>query len=288
MKPLKLPSTAALEDKTLKTLCKAAVWGPHHSIWQSAYDSYRLEKGDPWKVVPAVFATNANDIEAIAAAQRDLYRTRSGSGPLARIRSTKGLTCCPMCGSHHHGTLDHYLPRDSFPEFSILPSNLVPACPYCNSSVKKALYKGARSPERFIHPYFDTIAKDPIWYVEILPPYEAARFKAQVSGTVPQTEQQMVRFHLDHILGSIFLDYVETQWSLLPSLILEMADPEEPISEYIVKNLIDRHLRETVITSSINGWRTAFIRGVIMDQRLITFLVDRVTKARAIVPQKDI
>lgn len=275
MKPLKLPSTAVLEDKTLKTLCKATEWTAHHPAWQAAYDTYRLEKGNPWKVVPAAFATDTAEIETIAAAQRDFYKKRSGGGPIARIRKTRGLTCCPMCGSHHHGTLDHYLPRESFPEFSILLSNLVPACPYCNSGVKKGWYRGAASPERFIHPYFDTLAKDPIWYVEILPPFEAARFRTQVAGSVLPSDRQMVRFHLDHILGDVFLDYVETQWSLLPSLINERADPKEPISEPVVTSWLAGHLRETIVTSGVNGWRTALLRGVNADQKAIAFLAGR-------------
>lgn len=284
MIPLKLPFTAAQEDKTLEALCKVPEWIAHHPAWQGAYEKYRLEKGNPWKVGPAAFSTDAAEIKSISEAQRKFYRKRSGGGPLAQIRRTPGLLCCPMCGSHHPGTLDHYLPRESFPEFSILPCNLVPACPHCNSGVKKGRYKGASVPERFLHPYFDTLAKDPIWHVQVRPPFEAARFKPQVAGSVAPAGVSMVRFHLDHILGAVFQDYASTQWSLLPTLIHGWADPSEPISEPAVASQLADHLRDTAVTSGVNGWRTALLRGVAADQKAIAFLTARAASLRALAP----
>lgn len=61
---------------------------------------------------------------------------------------------CPLCGIGEPDTLDHYLPKDEFPEFSILSKNLIPVCGPCNSSYKglKWLDKGKRI---FIHTYYD-------------------------------------------------------------------------------------------------------------------------------------
>jgi hypothetical protein len=281
MTPLKPPSKAEQEDKTLATLCKAPEWVAHYAAWQAAYEMYRLEKGDPWKIAPAVFATDSVEITRIAEAQRAFYKSRSSSGPLQRIRRTPGLLCCPMCGSQHPGTLDHYLPRESFPELSILPCNLIPACPHCNSGVKKGLYRGTASPERFIHPYFETLAKGPIWHVEIQPPFEAARFRPQVADSVPSCDRPMVQFHLDHILGEVFHDYISTQWSRLPVLIHGWAVPNEPITQQSVASQLADHLRDTAVTSGGNGWRTALLRGVTASQDAIVFLAGRATKVAA-------
>ncbi len=272
MTPLALPSNAEREDRTLATLCKAPEWAAQHATWQAAYEMYRLEKGDPWKITPAVFGTDPAEIDKIAEAQRGFYKSRSSGGPIQRIRKTPKLLCCPMCGSQYPGTVDHYLPRKSFPEFSILPCNLIPACPYCNSGVKKEMYKGNTSPERFIHPYFDTLAREPIWDVEIRPPFEAARFRPQVAGTVSSTDRPMVQFHLDHILGEVFQDFVSTQWSQLPLLIHSGADSSQPITELSVAKQLAGNLRDAAITDGVNGWRTAFLRGVAASQDGIRFL----------------
>jgi len=62
---------------------------------------------------------------------------------------------CPFCGGI--GTprnLDHFLPKTHFPQFSILPCNLVPACRDCNMDGKAHAY--ATTPEdQIIQPYVD-------------------------------------------------------------------------------------------------------------------------------------
>lgn len=62
---------------------------------------------------------------------------------------------CPFCGGVGTPTnLDHFLPKAEFPQFSILPLNLVPACRDCNLGSKKAAY--AKTAEtQTIHPYLD-------------------------------------------------------------------------------------------------------------------------------------
>jgi len=46
------------------------------------------------------------------------------------IGAERGM--CPMCAERTASVLDHYLPRAAYPEFSILPINLVPVCWDCN------------------------------------------------------------------------------------------------------------------------------------------------------------
>lgn len=62
---------------------------------------------------------------------------------------------CPFCGGI--GTprnLDHFLPKDSFPQFSILPYNLVPSCRDCNMDGKGSKFATAPE-EQVIQPYLD-------------------------------------------------------------------------------------------------------------------------------------
>lgn len=62
---------------------------------------------------------------------------------------------CPFCGGL--GTpknLDHFLPKTKFPQFSVFPSNLIPACLDCNLDSKKTSY-ASTAEEQTLHPYFD-------------------------------------------------------------------------------------------------------------------------------------
>lgn len=62
---------------------------------------------------------------------------------------------CPFCGGI--GTprnLDHFLPKTFYPQFSVLPSNLVPSCRDCNMDGKAQNF-AKNAEEQIIQPYSD-------------------------------------------------------------------------------------------------------------------------------------
>ncbi|WP_139824017.1 hypothetical protein [Lonsdalea britannica] len=61
---------------------------------------------------------------------------------------------CPYCGISEPSTLDHYLPKETYPEFSVLSKNLIPICSVCNTIYKKSKFL-CNNQRIFIHPYYD-------------------------------------------------------------------------------------------------------------------------------------
>lgn len=62
---------------------------------------------------------------------------------------------CPFCGGiGTPRTLDHFLPKAHFPQFSVLPMNLVPSCRDCNMD-EKGHEIPTRTEDQIIHPYVD-------------------------------------------------------------------------------------------------------------------------------------
>lgn len=62
---------------------------------------------------------------------------------------------CPYCGGiGRPRNLDHYLPKANFPQFSVLPWNLVPACRDCNMEDKTTTYATIAG-DQIIQPYLD-------------------------------------------------------------------------------------------------------------------------------------
>jgi hypothetical protein len=59
----------------------------------------------------------------------------------------------PLCGQRDVKTLDHYLPKDDFPELAVFPGNLTPSCFGCNHA--KLNYRAEEADDRLFHPYFD-------------------------------------------------------------------------------------------------------------------------------------
>lgn len=252
---VKHPADAEAEDEKLKSILKKAHFAPHAVAWAQAYKDYRQAKGDPWQLEAVAFTPS------IRQQQLDLYETRRNGGPLRRIRATKGLKNCPMCGSPTIGTLDHYLPKDSFPEFSVMPSNLLPTCSMCNSGGKGRIFKGTAPGERFLHPYYDTVGSGAIWRVLVNAPYKAATFTAVPEPSLPHQQASTMSFHLQNVLGLAFLTHAETYWDALPEdLATVMRDQDVDASE-----AWQRELKTATRTMGLNGWRTALLRGVIAD-----------------------
>lgn len=77
---------------------------------------------------------------------------------------------CPLCGRGVVFTLDHNLPKASYPDLTITPANLIPACQDCNKAKTQAF--PAIQSEETLHPYFDNVDGE-IWLrarvVEVAP-----------------------------------------------------------------------------------------------------------------------
>lgn len=62
---------------------------------------------------------------------------------------------CPYCGGiGNPRNLDHYLPKGHYPQFSVLPINLIPSCRDCNMDGKGDSF-AVNEPEQILHPYLD-------------------------------------------------------------------------------------------------------------------------------------
>lgn len=122
---------------------------------------------------------NTSSLESITAAPRlgavknDLHscftgKTKNLKAIFKKIEDSQTpglLKWCPYCGLTKPNSFDHYLPKESFPEFSITPLNLVSCCTTCNSSKgEKWLNKNAE--RLFLHFYADDIPETQFLFAE--------------------------------------------------------------------------------------------------------------------------
>lgn len=80
--------------------------------------------------------------------------------PIAAVR-------CPFCGISEASTLDHYLPKELHPLYSVYSRNLVPCCAKCNSRKSTKIVLEDVGVRRFFHPYYDTIPVEPFLGVTV-------------------------------------------------------------------------------------------------------------------------
>ncbi|HMJ78849.1 MAG TPA: hypothetical protein VK507_22890 [Iamia sp.] len=129
---------------------RAALIGAEPRI-AAAYAAYSVPGPDP--IAP--IATTIPEAEALKSNFRALDEGRALATVRSALFDAVPLLRCPYCGTGIATTLDHYLPKARFPEFSILGVNLVPSCGRCNLKKLSALpYRAGR---RIRHVYFDEL-----------------------------------------------------------------------------------------------------------------------------------
>ncbi|ANC41889.1 hypothetical protein A6V27_16680 [Hafnia alvei] len=74
---------------------------------------------------------------------------------LLKRRNEHELSFCPYCGNPMiPDTLDHFIPKGKWPEFSIFPNNLVPQCRGCAPVKGEHYYCNENNLAMFIHPIY--------------------------------------------------------------------------------------------------------------------------------------
>lgn len=87
----------------------------------------------------------ADHLSATRGAARAVYNAIKNAAP---------NKLCPLCSIGSVAHVDHHLPKSRYPDLSVLPLNLVPACHFCNDT-KKARFPRTKGEQTF-HPYYDS------------------------------------------------------------------------------------------------------------------------------------
>lgn len=103
---------------------------------------------------------------------------------------------CPYCSLNQNPDLDHYLPKDRYPEFSLHGHNLIPICPQCNRK-KKTTIKTRQGGRYFLHAAFEPSIDQPILEASIdySSPVPAVAYRIDDKGALPAPELEIVERH---------------------------------------------------------------------------------------------
>jgi len=85
---------------------------------------------------------------------------------ITTVLDNRAMNTCQYCTITPIGSLDHIIPKDEFPEFSVNPKNLLPACTTCNSH-KSENWKGSNK-TLFLNLYTDVLPSEQYLYVDIV------------------------------------------------------------------------------------------------------------------------
>jgi len=216
------------------------------------------------------FYTDSDD-EAVARKKSliNLYSPEEGRFPydlIYRLRHENGLLLCPFCGElGRPRTLDHYLPKNKFPEFSVNLANLVPMCDWCQGE-KSETYLTDEKGKKFFHPYFDDVDK-PLFYLSFSPPYSSPVIDVVLEEGLTDDEIGLL---LSHLAGVSFLPrykkYFETKYISVLRNAVKVRGAGRAVREDFA------YLLTVAQYDSLNSWDAILYRSILGDDRLIDYL----------------
>lgn len=172
---------------------------------------------------------------------------------------------CPFCGDiGQTKNLDHFLPKAHFPEFSVMPLNLVPSCRDCNMGEKGQNY-ATREDEQTIHPYVDkNIFFAEQWvYAEYINENDGAlRFYVRCPDAWNQEDKNRAENHFNSLsLANRYsleagkhLSEIIDQWNAFKTMMLNIDANFTP--QQIKDNFVNANMKPIINSNQFpNHWK---------------------------------
>lgn len=185
-------------------------------------------------------------------------------------RNDHGLLVCPFCGNPiAPDTLDHFMPKDDWPEFSINPNNLVPQCRDCAPTKSSKYFCGDSETAIFLHPmYSDLLSKFKfkidVSFDEVS---EAVSFSLRLlrPDTVNERETAKVKKHLRSLnLNQRIQIYCRREFKKWKKMLAVRSFP--------IEEALNQRIKERAETERSRDWKTALYKGMLDNQDLMAYL----------------
>jgi len=171
---------------------------------------------------------------------------------------------CPYCGILTPNSIDHYIPKDTYPEYSVLAINLVPCCIQCNG--KKSEFWKLDTGRGIINYYLDSIPNEEYLSCSV-------KFEEKIPRAIYSISN-------DNGINSALFSIIETHYERLDLLnrFSESSNDEitntldsihsftENSSQKEIKSMLnDSHSRKT-LRYGVNHWKCALLKGLAQSQ----------------------
>ncbi|MGL5485867.1 MAG: hypothetical protein ACRDC6_06205 [Shewanella sp.] len=250
------------------------------------HQAYFLRIKDAWRarvLAYIEFGGNSEFIEAwdemndpsVHGRFKNLYLSpaeQSVQKPLLEKLRSRELDYCPACGEDGTpNTLDHYLPKDVFPEFSITIVNLFPMCDICQGA-KGVKINDDEGKRLFIHPYFDDFIDQQVIILDINGPFNApASIELRPHPDIGRELQDLIARHITKLeIPARYYRYFQNNYLRLLRLVGKMRAKGLDIREQI------EIFRDMALEKSINSWSYIFYDSVLCNEDLMEYLSNEV------------
>lgn len=188
---------------------------------------------------------------------------------------------CPYCGINAHDLLDHYAPRKIFPQFSVFPLNLVPACSKCNTD-KGVIWLDETGERRIVSVYHDLVPAD-CQYIFASVAMRAngvprLRYRVSPPRTLAPALRKRIRSHYASLdLCHRFTEVVDTTVSEARTSLMSSRVTERTTARLCLSGM---HRQKSEVYG-LNHWQTVAVQALLASD---PFLDAVIADVRAIVP----
>lgn len=168
---------------------------------------------------------------------------------------------CPYCSLNQNPDLDHYLPKDRYPEFALHGRNLIPICPQCNRK-KKTTVKTKQGGRYFLHASFEPSIDQPILEasVDYSRPVPAVTYRIDDHGGLPDEELSIAERHFAKL--GLADRYRKRAHGALSSL----RNSLRGTSAVAIAQALDFKIGAAGVGKPHNDWEAALYRAVDQDR----------------------
>lgn len=246
-----------VSDQRRATATRHRLAAAQNAIYAS-YASYENAPGNLAILTPA--RTDPATRDDLAGNYR--YLLRSAKQVRASIFQANKGGRCPLCGQGQASTLDHYLPTEAFPEFSIFPLNLVPACYDCNQR------KGTRYADEgaaiFLHAYLDEVPTDEQFLfadVSVCDGNPLVTFSVSPPASMRNDLAQRIQSHFNELaLGAYYMVEAINEISERSGVLKQLIDSGATGDD--VRDYLQVEAASVAQDKGVNFWRYALLHGM--------------------------
>ncbi len=185
-------------------------------------------------------------------------------------RNSHGLTDCPFCGYPFvPDTLDHFIPKNSWPEYSIFDNNLVPQCRGCAPTKSEKYYCDTINKALFIHPIYSDLLSRIKFVINVdynrLMTKPAFSIRLVKIGDVDVESLTRIRTHLSELkVKSRILLFCDREYRGWKNKLTK--------KRFDIRAALSQRLEEVTAGAQGKDWRTSLYSGILNNEALIQFL----------------
>ena len=234
--------------------------------WKSRVQAYAAAHGNPCLIMPWIeIAVQKKTLENLYSSQLPVHSVQK---PILDSLRIKDLQFCPACGEDGTpNTLDHYLPKSKYPEFSVTPRNLFPMCDVCQGKKGSKTVNGTNQ-RLFVHPYFDDFTALSVVRLVIGRPFESPKsFSIEPHPALTEEQSALISRHLEELgIAARYDQFFKLEYTRLKKLVSRARVKGQDVRERVAT------FHEYALDKSINSWGAIFFQGVLDDEDLLAFL----------------